>query len=74
MPIVFRYEGFRYDFEQVYQYLEREYREVGGVEAGTGILGVLVRSDLTPTRRYEPLGFPCFTPAETPGSSRSTSR
>ncbi len=66
VPVVLRYESFRYDFEQVYAYLEREYQEVGDVEASAGTLGVLVRTDLKPVRRYEPLDFPCFAP---PGAS-----
>jgi hypothetical protein len=56
-------EDYRHVFEQVHQYLEDEYVEAGEIEfGGPRPLRVLVRADLEPTRRYEPLDLPCFTP------------
>lgn len=56
-------EDYRHVFEQVHQYLEDEYTDAGEVAfGGARPLRVLVRADLEPTRRYEPLNLPCFTP------------
>jgi hypothetical protein len=56
-------EDYRFVFEQVHKYLEAEYADAGEVEfGGPRPLRVFVRTDLTPTRRYEPLGLPCFRP------------
>jgi hypothetical protein len=55
-------EDYRYVFEQVHQYLDEEYADAGDVEfGGPRPLRVLVRADLEPMRRYEPLDLPCFT-------------
>ena len=69
VPIVLTESGSTYDedyrnvFEQVHGYLEDEYTDAGEVEfGGPRPLRVLVRADLTPARRYEPLGLPCFMP------------
>jgi hypothetical protein len=54
-------EDYRHVFEQVHRYLEDEYTDAGEIDyGGSRPLRVLVRADLTPTRRYEPLGLPCF--------------
>ncbi len=73
VPIVLTETGAAYDedyrqaFEQVHQYLEDEYMDAGEVEFGSPWpLRVLVRADLEPMRRYEPLDLPCFTRAEAP--------
>ena len=62
-------------FEQVHQYLEDEYMDAGDVAfGGPGSLRVLVRADLEPVRRYEPLDLPCFTRAEgQPAAERADS-
>ena len=58
-------EEYRQVFEQVHQYLEDEYTDAGEIEfGGPRPLRVLVRTDLKPVRRYEPLDLPCFAPAE----------
>ncbi|MBF8300858.1 MAG: hypothetical protein HW394_1228, partial [Acidobacteria bacterium] len=66
-------EEYRPVFEQIHQYLQDEYAEAGEVEfGGPRPLRVLVRTDLEPTHRYEPLGLPCFTRAETAPAARHT--
>jgi hypothetical protein len=56
-------EDYRPVFEQVHRYLENEYTDAGEIDfGGPQPLRVLVRAGLTPTRRYDPLGLPCFTP------------
>lgn len=56
-------EDYRDEFEQVHAYLDAEYRDAGEVDyGGSAPLRLLVRADVTPTRRYEPLDLPCFTP------------
>jgi hypothetical protein len=56
-------EDYRPVFEQVDRYLEDEYVDAGEIEVwGSRPLHVFVRADRTPTRRYEPLGLPCFAP------------
>lgn len=60
-------EDYRHGFEQVHRYLEDEYTTAGEVEIGDARrLRVLVRADLEPMRRYEPLDLPCFTRVEAP--------
>ncbi len=69
-------EDYRDGFEQVHRYLEDEYTTAGEVAfGGARPLRVLVRADLEPMRRYEPLNLPCFTRAEAPpaaGRANST--
>ena len=56
-------EDYRSEFEQVHAYLQDAYRDGGEVEyGGSQPLRLLVRADLTPLRRYEPLDLPCLTP------------
>ena len=56
-------EDYRDEFEQVHAYLQDAYTDAGEVEyGGSQPLRLLVREDLTPGRRYEPLGLPCFAP------------
>jgi hypothetical protein len=56
-------EDYRPVFEQVHQYLEEQYTDAGEIEfGGPRPLRVLVRADLEPMRRYEPLDLPCFAP------------
>jgi hypothetical protein len=56
-------EDYRSEFEQVHAYLQDAYRDGGEVDyGGSQPLRLLVRADLTPVRRYEPLDLPCFTP------------
>ena len=69
VPVVLTETGPDYDedyrdvFEQIHGYLEDEYTDAGEVEfGGQRPLRVLVRADLTPARRYEPLDLPCFMP------------
>lgn len=58
-------EEYREVFEQVHAYLQDAYTEAGEVDFGGPLpLRVLVRADLPSIRRYEPLGLPCFMPAE----------
>jgi hypothetical protein len=67
VPIVLTEERTVYDedyrpvFERVHSYLEQEYRDAGEIEfEGPRRVRVLVRADLEPVRRYQPLGLPCF--------------
>lgn len=69
VPIVLTETGVTYDedyrgvFEQVHAYLQDAYTDAGEVQyGGSQPLRLLVRADLTPIRRYEPLNLPCFTP------------
>ena len=66
---------YRLVFEQVHQYLEDEYVDAGDVAfGGPWPLRVLVRADLEPVRRYEPLDLPCFTRADgQPAAGRADS-
>jgi hypothetical protein len=69
VPVVLTESGSTYEedyrdvFEQVHGYLVNEYTDAGEVEfGGSRPLRVHVRADLTPVRRYEPLGLPCLMP------------
>jgi hypothetical protein len=53
--------GFRDSFPIVTQYFRERYRTVGDREFdGRFEIRLMVRSDATPVRSYEPLGWPCF--------------
>ena len=55
-------EDYQPVFEQVHDYLERNYVDAGEVAVGgSRSLRVLVRSGLESGGRYEPLGLPCAT-------------
>ena len=69
VPVVLTETGSVYDedyrevFEQVHAYIAAAYVDAGEVEfGGPRPLRVLVRADLVPVGRYEPLDLPCFMP------------
>jgi hypothetical protein len=62
-------EEYRDVFEQVDAYLRAEYADVGEVDVGGSSLTVLVRSGLTPSGQYEPLGLPCFVSSDQTGDN-----
>jgi hypothetical protein len=56
-------EEYRGVFERIDAYLQSAYTDAGDVDVGESVpLRVLVRADLAPTGRYEPLNLPCFAP------------